>query len=756
MPKVLSDAENKDPTLMVSVPNDGQTDVDVRPGNPSGCFSDANVTYVTQNYYNYGAGPQIGANNGSVVPASPESISGCLPQDSALSTSHPSELPQNVKWADIMWEIDEKTYEIKTPEHFNDYTVYFRKADLAYNKTKIIMTDGLPVDFANSYVSNSISFDTAKTRQAARIMAYLKYLKPEYAEAIETITSVKARMDDANQLKIGLLSRYVIITGPGGIGKSMFLKHLLLEATEKKTPGGFIPVFTSLKEFTPDYPDIESCIYKENEGLLCVSFEKFKNDLKKGGFLLLLDGLDEVSYQNMVEFDKYLEKFIIDNPNNQIVMSSRPYTDFVSYKRFTVLKLLPLRTEQSIELIEKIPASVGNRKARQDFISRIKNSEFDKHKDFISNPLLLTIMFMTFEQYGRIADRIHVFYNDAFQTMYWKHDRDNNHNLERKYKTGFDCDTFAEYLSEFCARSYFEDKFIFTWNEINRIYQSLSLNKNVKEKHSTKDFVDDLADNLCLMYRTNDGYDFYHRSFQEYFCALYFSNDKTDSQLSSFASLYSDMRSKKKGDQTFGMLYDMIPVRIEASVLLPFLQNLLGNGKTTDYYTFLVREYPELYFETGETPSIADYVINAPCSFLYDFIASHYGFSHSDSDLEDYGLRKGLPLEEMYTEEKYLRQASDDEFEDYDMVSYSELGLDINQTHFYSSGKEIHPDGSSVTYPLEEIFVLNHDDSTYKTIGEFLSDKDCPLMQEFEAALECCKEMEKRVNRTKLIEGLFD
>ena len=758
MSKVLSDTENmdKDSIPNAPIPEGGQANANLQPTDTSACTPGHHATYITQNYYNYGAGPQIGANNGPVAPVSPESISDGNIHDAILPPVHPSELPQSVKWADIMWEIDEKTYEIKSPEHFNDYTVYLKNAELANNKIKTFLSADAPVEFTSSYVNGSIGFDLAKTRQAARLMAYLKYLKPEYAEALETLTTAKARLDDVNQVKIGLLSRYTIITGPGGIGKSMLLKHLLLEASDRKDSGGFIPIFTSLKEFNADYSCLEDCIYNENDSMLAVSLDKFKTDLKKGGFLLLLDGLDEVSYQNMLVFDRLLEKFIKENPRNQIVMSSRPYTDFVSYKRFTVLKLLPLRKEQSVELIEKIPYNANRPEIKREFISRIQSSQFDKHQDFISNPLLLTIMFMTFEQYGRIADRIHVFYNDAYQTMYWKHDRDNNHNHERVFKTGFDCDTFAEYLSEFCAKSYFDNKFIFSWNEIDRVYQGLSLNKNTKDHHPTKDFIDDLSDNLCLMYRTNDGYDFYHRSFQEYFCALYFSNDKTDTQLANFASLYSDMRSKKKGDQTFGMLYDMIPSRIESSVFLPFLKDLLGAGDITEYYGFLSREYPKLYFETGETPSIASYVINAPCSFLYDFIASHYGFSHSDSDLEDYGLTRGLPLEEAYTVEKYLRQASEDEFEDYDVVSYSELGLDINQIHFNSSGEKIHPDGSSVTYPLEDIFSPNQNDTAYKAIGEFLSDMNCPLMQEYRAALRCCEEMEKRINRAKLVEGLFD
>ncbi|CAK7037752.1 MAG: hypothetical protein BACD_00185 [Bacteroides rodentium] len=713
------------------------------------------------NYYNYGSGPQIGSNSGSVT-GTPSGIPENSSSEDKESAKYLPELPEDLKAIDYMWEIDEKTYEIKTHQHSSDYTAYYKKIELENNTTKTILSGGVPISFPETYVNSSISYDIAKTRQASRLMAYVKYLKKEYADALTTITSVKARLDDADQIKIGLLSRYTIITGSGGMGKSMLLRHLLLDAVSKKDSGAFIPIFTSLKDFNCEFGNLSTFIYNENKRFLDMPFENFHSDLRSGGFLILLDGLDEVSYQNMVIFDKALSSFIAENPSNQIVMSSRPYTDFVSYKNFTVLKLLPLRKEQSIELIEKTPAFLKSPEVKREFVARIKNSQFDNHADFISNPLLLTIMFMTFEHYGRIADRIHIFYNDAFQTMYWKHDRDNNHNLERNYKTGFDCDTFAEYLSEFCAKSYFDDKFVFSWNDIDRVYQNLSLNKKSEGRNSTSDFVDDLADNLCLMYRTNDGYDFYHRSFQEYFCALYFSRDKTDAQLSSFAKLYSDIRSNKKGDQTFGMLYDMIPSRIEASVFLPFLKELLRNGDRSDYLNFLICEYPHIDFETGETPSLPPYAINSPVSYLYDFIASHYHFSHDDADLEDFGISRGLPLENIYTIEKYLRQAiedendEDDDEEDYNIVSYSELGLDINTTYSDSNGQAIHPCGSSLTYPLDEIFSLNPESDTYKTLNEFLTNPECPLMIEYNAALKCYEEMKKRVERSTLIDGLFD
>mgnify|MGYP006979103567 CR=1 FL=1 len=40
------------------------------------------------------------------------------------------------------------------------------------------------------------------------------------------------------------------------------------------------------------------------------------------------------------------------------------------------------------------------------------------------------------------------------------------------------------------------------------------------------DFIYDLVNNLCLMYFEGNRFHFTHRSFQEYFCALYFSKQK--------------------------------------------------------------------------------------------------------------------------------------------------------------------------------------------------------------------------------------
>ncbi len=753
--------KNNHPVIEMPVPEDISENPSEKPANLD-THAPTTATYnITQYYYSYGDGPQIGTNNGTVTHLPADNKSEDNLQIVSSASIHPSELPQSVKWADIMWEIDEKDYSIKSPSFIDDYRIYIKKVEQEFSTIKTLLFGDSPQPFHECYVCNDISYDAAKTRQAARVLEYEQYLRKESKKSSFKLKGVKPHLHNATVKKIGLLSRYVILTGSGGIGKSMMLRHLLIDSVSNINSGGFIPVFTSLRDFNESYSTLEDYIFSENKSLLTVELNTFRNNLASGGFLILLDGLDEIPYHLITHFDKLLESFTVGNPGNQMIISSRPYTNFVSYSKFTVLQLLPFTRKQSISLIEKLKYREDNPEIKRQFLTYLSSNKLDRHDDFLKNPLLLTIMLMTFDHFRRIADKMHIFFNDAYQTLYWKHDKENNHGFERPFKTGFDCDTFAQYLAEFCAKSYFSNKIDFTWNEMDNTYQHLSFNRKAVEPHaSTKDFVEDVCNNLCLMYSVNGIYSFYHRTFQEYFCALYFTMDKTDAQLARFGELYIQSASENKSsDQTFGMLYDMMPIRIESAILLPFLDKLFGKDPRTSYYSYLISNYPVLLFDYGETPSLLDYPSNPPYLLYFRFLANRYGFLHSDEDLGEYALKKELPFKEEYTTNRYIRLFKKDEngIDDYEMVSFNKLGEDWLENYKEEHGDYPVPDGASIEYPLREIELEHYNGADgLSDFDSFLCDPDFPLLIEYQAAKKCYKEMKERVSRARRTDGLFD
>lgn len=98
------------------------------------------------------------------------------------------------------------------------------------------------------------------------------------------------------------------------------------------------------------------------------------------------------------------------------------------------------------------------------------------------------------------------------------------------------------------------------------------------------DFIYDLQNNLCLLYHESGKYHFTHRSFQEYFCALYFSHQK-DKALERIGESFEHRKYSSLSDKTFSMLYDMIPEKVEEYIFLPFLQKMFAKCTDENGYT---------------------------------------------------------------------------------------------------------------------------------------------------------------------------
>jgi hypothetical protein len=71
-------------------------------------------------------------------------------------------------------------------------------------------------------------------------------------------------------------------------------------------------------------------------------------------------------------------------------------------------------------------------------------------------------------------------------------------------------------------------------------------------------------------------------------------------------------------DQTFDMLHDMIPDRVEANILIPYLQGLFDKCDAEDgYWTFLQEIHPHISYYNGHADN---YPNNDSKSFLFDYI----------------------------------------------------------------------------------------------------------------------------------------
>lgn len=618
--------------------------------------------------------------------------------------------------------IDQSTYEESvseevghTPNHENiisdsrDVILnYLQNAKQKYEFIKTLLYSNEPKPFYEFYVCNNVE---------------VKIKKPgRFSTSTEYIT-----IKDANVEKFSEISRFVILSGTGGLGKSMMMRHLLLDTIKRFEELKTIPIFIPVKDFDESVDNLFEYVYSKISPLASsFSPELLKELLENGSILLLFDGLDEIMSEQSRKFELELENFTDRFSKNHFVISSRPYFNFVSFSRFFILELQPFTREQAINLIDKLEFRPDESAIKQKFKDALEEKLYYSHKAFTENPLLLTIMLMTFEQYAEVPSKMHIFYREAFSVLSSKHDASKGA-YKRTLSTKLTIHRFEEYFSEFCWHSYFKEKFELTEDEFYRIYESLKEPKKFKnENASAGDFLMDLCSNLCIMYLDVDKYHFIHRSFQEYFCALFLSRQK-DRMLKSIGDLFEGRKTRMISDKTFEMFYDMIPDKVEEYIFIPFLEELYKKcDEANGYPTFLEIMYPYIHYQHGETTG---FMVNSASSFLFTFMKRLSRLYYPECD--------DFPHVDSLVDSEYV-WAFDEESEEDVLIEKDELDSDYE--YYYGVPDTV---GWDYTFDVTELFA-NPDQ--YKELLECLNNDDCDFKKEYVTLRAYLAKLQKKQN----------
>lgn len=379
------------------------------------------------------------------------------------------------------------------------------------------------------------------------------------------------------------LSHFIIVQGTGGIGKSTFLKHLFMDEVTKK---GCIPVFIELKDINSmsgDY-DISDFIFERLYDLgSTLKKEYIQYALRSGCFVFLLDGYDEIATDKKDAFFRKLDSFCDRYSENYFIISSRPYSEFVEFQRFSVLTLCKLEKEQAMSLVQKIEFE---QEIKHRFLVALDEYLYERHESFASNPLLLNIMLLTFDNYAEIPEKLHLFYANAFETLYSKHDA-TKAGYRRELKCSLSYDLFKKVFAYFCFITYYQGKIELTHDEIITTLKKISSSVVPFEP---SDYVFDLVNSICVLYKEGLNYKFTHRSFQEYFSAI-FLKELSDSNMQKMGTdLARKDFFKASNDSVFSMLHDMAEQRFEQNILLPLVIEFESECDCTEKYDFYFEE----------------------------------------------------------------------------------------------------------------------------------------------------------------------
>ncbi|WP_370094103.1 NACHT domain-containing NTPase [Winogradskyella sp.] len=316
-------------------------------------------------------------------------------------------------------------------------------------------------------------------------------------------------------------SNYITLIGNAGSGKSTIVKYLFINAVETNFK---IPIKVELRYLNEYKHSFKDYIFNEIFLFHKLGFTTAIIDRLLGSnkFVFFFDGYDEISSNKKEAITQEIDKFVSLYSDNSYLLTSRPYTNIDTLPLFTNYVVCELDDKEIPPFVKK-QISNNEEELAEKIIKAISQIENHSYKTFLSNPLLLSMFILTFQSYSEIPKKRSDFYKQVFDTLYSVHDSVSKLSYVREKTSGLSKNAFEDVLRLFSFISYFEEKFLFQQDYIDKKLNTIK-EKKKELKFDNQKLIADLQVAIGILNKEGIDYTFPHRSLQEYFAANYISN----------------------------------------------------------------------------------------------------------------------------------------------------------------------------------------------------------------------------------------
>lgn len=341
----------------------------------------------------------------------------------------------------------------------------------------------------------------------------------------------------------------IVLIGAAGLGKSTTLNYIFCKY-EELYKAFALKIKIDLKEYAHDIGD------EKKDLLWCITSE-FRKKIKRakmsfddterlltsylenGKCLLILDALDEIPTQkirNKVrdEIGNFCEIYYL----NRFIISTREagYLKNRFDDSFLHIKINEFDGKQIQQYSKNWYCSYYEQKGFKEFWNKFDEEvERARCQGLIRNPIVLILALIIFDIEKNLPNKRVEFYKKCIETFLTvREDRKAAYILSEKTKNILGMDSVVPKIAHYKFSHINENVgYRFSYNELKEaVYEAIEVDDRINWSDSVKQYSEYLVERTELIRETDeDTLDFAHKTFYEYFLAVYFTKEIENDKL---------------------------------------------------------------------------------------------------------------------------------------------------------------------------------------------------------------------------------
>ena len=327
-------------------------------------------------------------------------------------------------------------------------------------------------------------------------------------------------IDESRVSSIEALTRYhkLMLLGKPGAGKTTLLKYTALKCSQGDIFNELVPIFVILRQYASSELRILDYISQDFRAHNISDELTVKQLLQRGRAILFLDGLDEVRENDLHRVLEDLRSFSEQYYNNRFVITSRLGAQEYVFEKFTEVEVANFQPLQISSFAQRWFS--GNSRHIEMFLHKVEDNR--PIQELATNPLLLTLLCLVFDEYGDFPTNRSELYREGLDVLLKKWDAKRNIERHQIYKN-LSMQRKEDLLAQVACTTFYQGDYFFRQVDLERYITDYI--RNLPKANTDDDLLQLDSESIVKAIESQHGlfverakgiYSFSHLTFHEY------------------------------------------------------------------------------------------------------------------------------------------------------------------------------------------------------------------------------------------------